>query len=323
MSLRDLISATALILLLAAAPAHAQVNPEPKSPYIWQIVVKVQNHPLFSPTFREQLKRDLEASLQPVLGSLGTVVVIDLASTPRANWEPLWDQFEEKGFAALETPRDLTGIKTHFLKIEYKDGQYLLEARQYDGFTGLSSGFAGFGTPVIRKHSTRSPELVGLTAGKMLDRDFGLEGTVEIILGTVKEVKVIVRGGQLGPLDRFVKPGEVFAVSDVIKTDRAAPVQKTATGKIITPPPGSVPPPALSAKLRAACLLKVLEVGTDGTLRCEVLNRFFQPGERYAAPPLPEARHLRSPVDSSAGQQQRHFCKNGRECECAGQREGL
>lgn len=280
MSSRVLFPVVASIVLLTSSPSLAQLGSEPKTPYLWRIVLKIQPHPLFSQTFREQLKRDLEASLQPSLGSLGSVDVVDLTDIPRDRWDPLWQQFEDKGFAALEAPRDLNLAKTHFLKLEYKDGLYLLEARQHDGFAGLSSGYAGFGTPVIRKQSVRAPEMVGRTAGLMLDRDFGLVGTVEPIPGNPKEVKVIVRGGQLGPVDRYVKPGDVFAVSEVFKTNRPAPPPvRTATGKIIAPPPGSIPPPGLSARLRASSLLKVMELGTDGTLRCEALYRPFQSGQ--------------------------------------------
>ena len=37
--------------------------------------------------------------------------------------------FAAKGFAALDAPRDLTGVKTHFLRLEVRDGQYHLESR--------------------------------------------------------------------------------------------------------------------------------------------------------------------------------------------------
>ncbi len=220
MSNRVLFSVVASILVLRASPVYAQVDPEVKTPYLWRIVLKTQPHPLLSQTFRDQLKRDLEASLLPAIGSLGTVVVIDLAEIPRDSWETLWQQFDDKGFSALEAPRDLTVAKTHFLKLEYKDGQYHLEARQHDGFTGLSSGYAGFGTPVIRKQSVRVPELVGRTAGILIDRDFGLDGTVEPILGNPKEVKVIVRGGQLGLLGSVRETGGCICGLRVSVTNR-------------------------------------------------------------------------------------------------------
>ena len=256
-------------LLAIAAPAWAQLDPEPRTPYLWRIVLKTQPHPLLSGAFREQLKRDLAAALQPALGSLGTVEVVDLAEVPRDKWDPLWQQFEDKGFSALDASRDVTGAKTHFLKLDYRDGQYHLESRQHDGFTGLAS-------PVVRKQNVRAPELVGRTAGLMLDRDFGLVGTVES--GARDEAKIILRAGQLDRMDRLVKAGDIFAVSQVTKTNRPAPPPvRTATGKIIAPPPGSVPPPGLSAQLRTYTLLRVTEVGKDGVLRTEVLTMWKSP----------------------------------------------
>ncbi|HEY1190357.1 MAG TPA: tetratricopeptide repeat protein [Gemmata sp.] len=254
--------------LLSRAPALAQLDPEPKQPCQWRVVVSVKPHPLLTPDFRERLKRDILAALQPGLGALGAVEVIDLADLPRDKWEPLWQQFDDKGFAALDAPRDLTGAKTHFLKVEHRDGKVHLESRQYDGFTGLSS-------PLVRAQSLRAQELAGRTAGMMLDRDFGLVGTVEPVAGKGDEAKVLVRGAGLGAVKNFVRPGDIFAVAAVRKTNRPAPpVLRTATGKIITPPPGSVPPPGLTSTPRDFTLLKVAEVGADGSCRCVVLTRY-------------------------------------------------
>src|SRR5436190_8319524 len=160
---------TAAISLFAAGPAFAQLDTETKQPYHWRVVLSAKPHPLVTPDFRERVKRDVVAALQTGLGALGTVEVIDLADLttwPRDRWEPLWQQFDDKGFAALDAPRDLTGAKTHFLRLEVRDGVFHLESRQHDGFTGLAS-------PGVRRQSTRSPELVGPLAGIMLDRDFG------------------------------------------------------------------------------------------------------------------------------------------------------
>ncbi|AMV30353.1 hypothetical protein VT84_38530 [Gemmata sp. SH-PL17] len=261
--------AVVAVALLAGAPAFAQLDPEPKQQYLWRVVISVKPHPLLTQDFRDRLKRDLLAALQPGLGNLGTVEVIDLADLARdATKEPLWQQFSEKGFTALDAPRDLTGAKTHFLKIEYRDGKVHMESRQYDGFTGLSS-------PVVRTQSTRAPELAGRTAGLMLDRDFGLVGTVEAIGGKSDEAKVLIRGSGLGPVKDLVQTGDVFAVAAVRKTNRPAPPPvRTATGKIINPPPGSVPPPGLTSTPRDFTLLKVTDVGADGTCRCTILTRY-------------------------------------------------
>lgn len=273
--MRHRLALAAVALLLAAGPAAAQIDPEPKTPYLWRVVIKVQPHPLVSAAFREQLKRDVAAALQPALGQLGVVEVAEIGDLPRDGGDSLWQQFEDKGFAALDAPRDLNGAKTHFLTVEYRDGQYHLEARQHDGFTGLAS-------PVVRKQSVRSPEMVGRTAGLMIDRDFGLVASTDAVNlprgQEVKELRVTVRGGQLGPLDRFVKVGDVFALSQVVKTNRPAPAPvRTATGKIIAPPPGSTPPPGLTANPRAFTLLRVTDVARDGTLKCSVLSRYENP----------------------------------------------
>ena len=261
----------AVVALSAGSPAFAQpLDAEPKQSYLWRVVVKTNAHPLVTPEFRERVKRDVVAALQTGIGTLGAVEVFDLAdpALPRDKWEPLWQQFDEKGFAALDAPRDLTGAKTHFLRVEYRDGKYFLETRQYDGFTGLSS-------PLVRAQSVRAPEQVGRAAGLMLDRDFGLVGTVEAVAGRTDEVKVLLRGSGLGPMSGLVRNGDVFAVAAVRKTNRPAPAPvRTATGVIVKPPPGSIPPPAFTSTPRDFTYLKVVDPAPDGTLRCTVLTRY-------------------------------------------------
>ena len=264
--------AAAAMLLLAPAPAPAQFDHEARARQRWQVVLKVEPHPLLSPAVREQFRRDVAASAQAAFGALGSVEVIDLADVPRGQWDSLWEQFEEKGFAALDAPRDLNGVKTHFLTLAFRDGQYRLESRQYDGFAGMAS-------PVVRRQAVRAPEMVGRTAGLMLERDLGLTGSVDTVIAkTVDELKVVVRGGQLGSLDRLVKVGDVFKLSQITKTARPGPPPVySASGKRETPAPGTVHPPALTATARPLTLLQVKEVGKDGTLRCAVLSRYENP----------------------------------------------
>lgn len=256
-----------VVALSVSSPAFAQLDPEQKQPYLWRVVLSAKPHPLITADFRERVKRDVLAALQTGVGTLGAVEVIDLTDLPRDKWEPLWQQFDDKGFAALDTPRDLTGAKTHFLRLEYRDGKFHLETRQYDGFTGLS-------TPLVRAQSVRAPEQVGRTAGLMLDRDFGLVGTVEAIPGKSDEVKVLLRSSGLGQTTSLVNKGDIFSLAAVRKTNRPAPPPvRTATGKIIAPPPGTEPPPGLTSTPRDFTLLKVTEVA-DGSLRCTVLTRY-------------------------------------------------
>ena len=267
MSPRLLLS-TAVVLVLAS-PTFAQqlLDAEQSAPCLWRIVVKVEPHPLLTPSFREQVRRDLVAALQPALGALGTVDVIDLDDALAGKSDPLVQDFNSKGFAALDSARDLTGVKTHFLRIEVRDGQYHLESRQHDGFVGLAS-------PVLRKQSTRSPELVGRAAGLMIDRDFGLTGTLEAAPANATEVTVRFRGGKLDKVDRFVQVGDVFALAQIGRApNRAAPPPaRTATGKIIAPPPGSAPPAALTSKLHGYTLLRVTAVLPEGSARCAVIR---------------------------------------------------
>lgn len=253
-------------VLLAGAPARAQfdraqIEAESKQPYLWRVVLSAKPHPLITPELRERVRRDVVAALQTGIGPLGTVEVIDLATT--RDREPLWQQFEDKGFAALDAPRDLTGAKSHFLRLDYRDGQFHLEARQYDGFTGLAS-------PLVRARDVRAADQVGRAAGLLLDRDFGLAGTVEADPKGGDTVLVRVRGSALGPLAPHVAPGDVFSVAAVRKTSRPAPAPiRTATGKIISPPPGAEAA-ALTSTPRSFVLLKVTERTADG-VRCAVL----------------------------------------------------
>lgn len=273
MSSRVLLTAVAAAVLgLPAAARAQQPEPELKSPYLWRVVVKTKPHPLITPSLRDRLKRDLLAALQPGIGAFGHVDVVDLDEVPRDQWDVLWTNFEQKGFAALDPDptRDLTGTKTHFVRVEVRDGVFHLESRQYDGFTGLA-------TPMVRRQSTRDPALVGRVAGLMVDRDFGLAGTVEPIADKPGEAIIRLRGGLIGPLDKMVKVGDVFAVATVRKTSRPAPPpQRTATGKIIETP-GAKPPVAYTAEPRAFTLLRVTDPPRDGAVRCKVLTQYPTP----------------------------------------------
>jgi hypothetical protein len=270
--------AAAVVLLIPAAAAAQTFDPEANSPYLWRVVVKTEPHPLLTSGFRAQLKRDLLAALQPALGSLGTVEVVTLDDRPRDQWDPFWEQFAARGFAGLAAPKDLTGVKTHFLHVEIRDGVYHLESRQHDGFTGLFSP-PGSPTTAVRKRAVREADLVGRAAGLMVDADFGLAGTVEPIATKSDEVMVRFRGGQVpgAPVNRFVKVGDVLAVAIIRTTGKPAPaLVRTVTGKVVAPPPGATPPPGYTAAERDFTLLRVTDFPKDthGVVRCRVLTRF-------------------------------------------------
>ncbi len=239
-----------------------------KSPYVWRVVLDARPHPLLDAAFRAKLRGEIAAALRPALGPLGTVDVIDLAATPRETWEPLWAAYADRGWAALDpdAARELGGVKTHVLRVEVRDGAFHLEARQHDGFTGLAS-------PAVRRQVVRAPELVGRVAGLLLDRDFGVEGTVEPDPARADEATVRFRAGALGPLARHVAVGDVFAVAAVRRLNRppAAPV-RTATGRVVAP--AADPPPAFAASPRAHTFLVALAAPADGAVRCKVVTHF-------------------------------------------------
>ncbi|MBX9624722.1 MAG: hypothetical protein K2X82_13025 [Gemmataceae bacterium] len=263
------------------AAQQTGLDPEPNAPYQWRVVVQFDPHPLLSPAFRDQLRRDLLAALQPAVGPLGTVEVVDLDDLPADRRDPVVGDFAQKGFAALDAPRDLTGVKTHFLKVEVRDGAYHLRARQHDGFTGLAS-------PVVRKQTVPAPELVGRAAGLMIDRDFGLAGTVEP--GKEGVATVRFRAAGLGPVGRHVAAEDILAISRITQTKRAAaPVARNAAGRVIAPAPGTVAPPALTPTHLPFTLLRVKEVAADGTARCEALTGY----KNGAFPPARDAAGFR------------------------------
>ena len=278
MPVRSTVAAAFALLLpsIAFAQPSGPLDVELDRAYPLRIVLQARPHPVLTPDFRHRLANDVRDALAAGLGPLASIEVIDLDDVPRDKWEPLWQQFADKGFAALDDPRELSGVKTHFLRIEYRDGTYQLEARQHDGFAGLAS-------PLVRKSEVRTPDLASRSAVLLLDKDFGPTGTIEVIDGRKDEVRVRIRGGRLGSLDSYLQVGDVFAVVAIRRLPRAAtePV-RTATGKIVQPAPGSTPPPALQPVSRSEApydftYLKVTEAPRDGICMCSVVTRYQDP----------------------------------------------
>ena len=216
------------------------LDPELTTPYKVKVVLQVAPNRLLTPIFREQLRRDLRQGLQGALGAMGEVEVIDLAEMPADKREPLWQEVATKGLqAGLERAAKATSdVKTHFVRVDYVDGQYEIQARQYDGLTGLVS-------PSVRHKRTPDRQFVARTAALLVDQDFGLVGTVTESDGPT--ARVAFRGGGLKvPLDRWVKKGDVFGL-----------VHVGAAG-----PTGRLPWTILQAEAPP---------GEDGTCACKVL----------------------------------------------------
>ncbi len=257
-----------LVLLTATASraaTSARLDPEAAVPYRLRVVIRFDTSPVFPPGFRTQVADAVKAALQTPLGEVGRVEVLDLDAVPEDRREPLWREFVKDGWPALESPkfRELTGVKTHFLKVGFTGDGYRLEARQHDGSTGLAS-------PVVRVKETRVPELVARTAGLMLARDFGPVGTVEKLDREPDSVRVHFRGGALPGFDRFVKPGDVFAVSLVTEQTKPAPKDEKLRIGAKTPEPVKV----AVGRPHQIVLLRAAGPLADGACKCQVLTGY-------------------------------------------------
>jgi hypothetical protein len=200
----------ALLVFLCVCGSARALDPELTTPYQMKVVLRVAPNRLLTPIFKEQLRRNLQQALQGALGAMGEVEVIDLAEVKPEKQEALWKEVAAKGLqAGLDgASKGTSAVKTHFVTVDYTDGQYEIEARQYDGLTGLAS-------PAVRRERTPDRQFVARTAALLVDRDFGLVGTVTDG-GDGHTVRVAFKGGGLKvPLDRWVKKGDVFALVQV------------------------------------------------------------------------------------------------------------
>lgn len=261
----------ALLLLLASPavaqrpPAPAPLDPEPTAPYSWRVLVRFDPHPYFTPAFRQQLLKDIQAALTPPLGEVGQLTVADLHQVKEPG--PLASAFLKDGWPALDARpfRVLTGEKTHFLRLTaLRDGTFQLQARQHDGSTGLA-------TPAVRTRTTRDPQTVGRLAGLMLAKDFGPTGTVEKLADKPDLVRVRFRGGKIPGFDRFVQAGDVFAVS-VVRESRPRPAAAPKGGA-----KQPAPPAVREGDPRPYTLLRAEGEPADGACVCRVLSRFETP----------------------------------------------
>src|SRR5438067_256049 len=197
-----------LVVLVSTQAAPAALPPDGNEKYRLNVVVRCGAHNWLGEQFRDDLRNDLTGILQDALGPMADVRVIDLKKTSAGDVDPLWRDFEAKGFAALDTPRELTGAKTHFLRVDFVNGQYELQARQHDGLTGFVSP--------LRRDRTADRALVTRLAGQMIAHDFGVVGTVTGSGDNADgqgSATVAFRAGSLpAPLDRWVRANDVFAV---------------------------------------------------------------------------------------------------------------
>jgi len=208
-SLLSLLSSLCPLCLCGSSSAASEL----KEPYRLQVVVRVADNRLLTDVFKKQLRRELGDGLRAACGPLARVEVTDK--------HPRLAEIDERGLQALDSWREVTGVKTHFVLIDFADGQYVIQARQHDGLTGLAS-------PVVRRRRTPDRQFVARAAALLIDRDFGPVGTV-VEKGDGTTVKVELHGGGLGVgLGRWVKKGEIFLLAAVVPGgggERSVPVR--------------------------------------------------------------------------------------------------
>jgi hypothetical protein len=214
-----------LCFVVAPWTAHAALDPELDKPYRFRIVLVMAKHPLLTPVFEKRMLDELKGGFQAALGRLADVEAfnrkrliqeLDPAKEPTPERVQsirltlrLLGEVEDKGLdKAFKDWEEISDTKTHFVHIAFNDGSYEIQARQYDGLTGLPS-------PVVRSERTADRQFVARTAALMIDRDFGLVGTfAPTAMGT--DVLVQFKGGDLGePLDHWAEKGDIFAVAQL------------------------------------------------------------------------------------------------------------
>jgi hypothetical protein len=211
-----------------------------KEPYRIRIVLDVAKHRQLTDVFRRQVARELADGLQAALGELAEVTVL---RRREADALPIVRQVRAQGLLkGLDSWRELSPYKTHFVHISYTGVTYIIETRQHDGLTGLPS-------PVVRFERTRDPAYVGREAALLVERDLGLLGTVVSEPNADRLVDVVLKGGKLGvDLGEWVKKGQVF---QLVRQSGAAP--------------GQAEPWAI---------LQVEKPAAGGSCQCRLYNRF-------------------------------------------------
>ncbi len=183
--------------VVLAGRVRGALDPEVSKPYTLQVVLSMSKHRLLTEVFRDQVERQLRDGLQAAAGDLVKVEVV--------RTHPRLKEVRTQGLdETLKNWKELTGIKTHFILIDYVDGQYQVQARQHDGLTGQAS-------PVVRKERTSDRQFVARLATLLIDRDFGVVGTIKDA-SDPKNLKIQIKGSKLGGVERWLHKGEVFLI---------------------------------------------------------------------------------------------------------------
>ena len=251
------------------------LDPGSLRPYKLTVALRVADHPLLTPVFKEQLKRELADSLQNAFTP--ALVKVEVSDT-----HPILAEVEKRGLRqALDTYTDSDPVKTHVVVVDYVDAKYEIQSGQHDGLTGLT-------TPVIRKTLLDDPsgrQVVARTAARQIETDFGMVGAVVGDTKQPRKIQVALQGGKLGvPLGSWVKKDDVFALVQVNRRGGKEPVRETLLQVVEPPNADGVAtcrlfarrpdePAAQLASVPGLDGYRCLKLGTaDGPLRLRLVN---------------------------------------------------
>jgi hypothetical protein len=190
-----------LLLALLTPTARSALEPGTKKPYQLEIVLQIASNRVFTPLFQDQLQRDVQNQLRISFGNLARIEV--------TRDHPILRHIEAKGLdSALESWDSLSERTTHFVLLDYVAGTYQIQTRFHDGVTGQAA-------PFTRRTWTNDRASVAATIAQLIEASFSPVGTVTAV---GKDVTLKLQGGELGvPMDRWVKRGNVFAVSRIFE----------------------------------------------------------------------------------------------------------
>ncbi len=226
-----------LTMLALAGPAPAALDAQLKKPYQVQVVLQVADNRALTPLFQDDLQRALGDHLRQAFGALARVEVV--------REHPLLGEIASRGLeSALEGWDHTSEVQTHFVLLEYAGGEYRLQAGVHDGMTNRAG-------VRVRRLQSGDRALVPLLAARLVERNFAPVGTATATGGDGKSAVLTLKGGGLGvAMDRWVKAGDVFAVSQLTPQGAAAHA-------------AAVP----------WALLEVLDGPRDGVCRCRYFRR--------------------------------------------------
>lgn len=187
-------------LLARPSPIAAQPDSIGRHPYDLRLVFLLSDHRfLTTELFQDQFPRELAQQTKAALGPLARVEV--------ARSHPLAEAIRRDGLdAAVDAHEEVSQQRTWFFTVAFRDGQFHLQGRFFDGLTGLPG-------PPTRTAVTSDRGRLAFLAATMIAEPFLVVGTV---MTEVKgdHVNLSIHGGQIGE-GPAVRPGAVFAVSQI------------------------------------------------------------------------------------------------------------